>query len=99
MPNRDIQVSGAGAPAALSRIGQRRQVVIPKKIFDAMRLKAGDFMEVTAESGRVSMKPKKLVDADDTLTPAEAKKLRHGLKQLKEGKTRPWNQVKHDLGV
>ena len=56
-------------------------------------------MEVTADSGRVSMKPKKLVDADDTLTPAEAKKLRHALKQVRERKTRPWNQVKHDLGV
>jgi uncharacterized membrane protein YgcG len=56
-------------------------------------------MEVTAESGRVSVKPKRLVDADDTLTAAEAKKLRHALKQLKEGKTRPWSQVKYDLGV
>jgi AbrB family looped-hinge helix DNA binding protein len=99
MPNRDVRVSGAGSPAALSRIGQRRQVVIPKKIFDAMRLKAGDFMEVTAESGRVSMKPKKLVDADDTLSASEAKKVRHGIKQVREGKTRPWSQLKDDLGV
>lgn len=97
MPNRDV--SGSGALAALSRIGQRRQVVIPKKIFDAMRLRAGDFMEVTAESGRVSMKPKRLVDADDALTAAEAKKVRHGLKQVREGKTRPWSQVKHGLGL
>jgi hypothetical protein len=45
------------------------------------------------------MKPKKLVDADDTLGASEAKKLRHGLKQVREGKTRPWSEVKHDLGV
>jgi AbrB family looped-hinge helix DNA binding protein len=99
MPNRDIQVPGTGAPAALSRIGRRRQVVIPKKIFDAMRLREGDFMEVTAQSGRVSMKPKKLVDADDTLTAAEVRKVRHGLKQAKEGKTRPWSQIRHELDV
>jgi AbrB family looped-hinge helix DNA binding protein len=99
MPNRNIQVAGNAGLAALSRIGQRRQVVIPKKIFDAMRLKAGDFMEVTAESGRVSMKPKKLVDADDTLSASEAKKVRHALQQVREGKTRPWSQVKHDLGL
>jgi bifunctional DNA-binding transcriptional regulator/antitoxin component of YhaV-PrlF toxin-antitoxin module len=91
--------SGNVEAGALSRIGQRRRVAISKWIFDAMRLKAGDFMEVTAESGRVSMKPKKLVDADATLSPAEAKRVRHGLKQLREGKTRPWSQVKHDLGV
>ncbi len=45
------------------------------------------------------MKPKKLVDADDTLTAAEAKKVRHGLKQAREGKTQPWAKVKHELGL
>ncbi|MBI3473312.1 MAG: AbrB/MazE/SpoVT family DNA-binding domain-containing protein [Candidatus Solibacter usitatus] len=99
MPNRSIEIPGASGPAALSRIGQRRQVVIPKKIFDVMRLKEGDFMEVTAEGGRVSMKPKKLVDADDALTPDEAKKVRHALRQIREGKTRPWSQIKHELGL
>jgi AbrB family looped-hinge helix DNA binding protein len=98
MPNRNIQIAGGGA-AALSRIGQRRQVVIPKKIFDAMKLKEGDFMEVTADRGRVSMKPKRLVDRDDALSPAEAKMIRHGLKQAKDGKTRPWSRIKHELGV
>jgi predicted RNA binding protein YcfA (HicA-like mRNA interferase family) len=33
------------------------------------------------------------------LTPAEAKKLRHALKQVREGKTKPWSQVKHELGL
>ncbi|HEX4595703.1 MAG TPA: AbrB/MazE/SpoVT family DNA-binding domain-containing protein [Bryobacteraceae bacterium] len=98
MPNRNIQIAG-GATAALSRIGQRRQVVIPKKIFDAMKLKEGDFMEVTANRGRVSMKPKRLVDWDETFTPAEAKMIRHSLKQAREGKTRPWSRIKHELGL
>jgi hypothetical protein len=52
-----------------------------------------------AQRGRVSLKPAKTVIAEDTLAPAEAKKVRRGLKQLKEGKTLPWNQVKHDLGL
>ena len=98
MPNRNVQIPGGGI-AALSRIGQRRQVVIPKKIFDAMRLKEGDFMEVTAERGRVSMKPKRLVDWDDTLTAAEAKMIRHGLKQAQERKTRPWSRIKHEMDL
>jgi hypothetical protein len=37
--------------------------------------------------------------ADDTLTPGEAKRLRRSLKQTREGKTRPWSQIKHDLGL
>ena len=58
-------------------------------------------MEGTTEARRVSTKAKKLVDmdTDDTLTPVEAKKVRHGLKQLKERKTRPWSQVKQGLGL
>jgi AbrB family looped-hinge helix DNA binding protein len=98
MPDRSIQSSG-GRAAALSRIGQRRQVVIPKRIFDAMKLKEGDFMEVTAERGRVSMKPKRLVDWDQTLTTAEAKMVRHGLKQAKTRKTRDWSRIKNELGL
>ena len=98
MPNRNVQIPTGGV-AALSRIGQRRQVVIPKKVFDAMKLKEGDFMEVTADRGRVSMKPKRLVDWDETLTPAEAKMIRQGLKQAKEGKARAWSRIKHELGM
>ena len=60
MAKRTIQ--GRGATVPLTRIGQRRQIVIPKKIFDELALAAGDFMEVTAKHGRVAMKPKKLVD-------------------------------------
>ncbi|MBI3698198.1 MAG: AbrB/MazE/SpoVT family DNA-binding domain-containing protein [Acidobacteria bacterium] len=85
--------------ATVSRIGQRRQVVIPKRVFEALRLREGDFVEVTADGGRLLMKPKKLVDADDGLTPQEAKKVRHGLRQVREGKTRPWGKIKHELGL
>ena len=83
----------------VSRIGQRRQVVIPKEVFEALNLAEGDFLEVTAENGRVAMKRKRPVDADDTLTPAEATKVRHAEKQLNAGKTRPWSEVKDELGL
>ena len=52
----------------IGKIGQRRQVVIPKKIFDALRLQTGDFVEVKQVKGTVVIKPKKLVDADEVLT-------------------------------
>jgi AbrB family looped-hinge helix DNA binding protein len=57
MASRAIHLEKTTQQAALSRIGQRRRIVIPKAIFEAMQLKAGDFMELTAEHGRVSMKP------------------------------------------
>jgi AbrB family looped-hinge helix DNA binding protein len=83
----------------VSRIGQRRQVVIPKAVFDELRLRPGDFVEVTAQGGSVSLKPTRSNDVEDTLTSAEAKKLRLGLRQIKERKTRPWNEIKHELGL
>ena len=89
---------GSAKETAVSRIGQHRQVVIPKGIFDELHLREGDLMEVTAERGRVAMKPTR-VDQDDVLTPAEAQKVRRALRQVKSGKTRPWAQIKHELGL
>ena len=83
---------------SISRIGQRRQVVIPKVVFEALRLREGDFMEVTVEAGKVFMKPKKLVDSDEVLTKEEERKIRKGEAQLKRGQSKPWRAVKHALG-
>jgi alkylated DNA nucleotide flippase Atl1 len=33
------------------------------------------------------------------LTPSQARKVRHALKQASQGKTKPWSQVKHELGL
>jgi hypothetical protein len=32
------------------------------------------------------------------LTPAEAKKVRRGMEQIKEGRFKQWQDVKHELG-
>jgi AbrB family looped-hinge helix DNA binding protein len=55
----------------ISKLGQRRQVVIPTEICDELGLREGDFVEVTSTKGKVIIKPRKLVDADDVLTPAQ----------------------------
>lgn len=81
----------------IGKIGQRRQVVIPKDICEALGLKTGDFVEVTQVKRMVVIKPKKVVDADDVLTPEEEAIVREGEQQLQEGKSRPWSQIKHDL--
>lgn len=77
------------AQAAVSRIGQRRQVVIPKAVFDALQLQEGDFLEMTVERGRLAMRPKRLVDVDDVLTKNEAAKMRQGEAQLRTGRSKP----------
>ena len=52
----------------ISKLGQRRQVVIPKEICEDLGIDVGDFVEVQQVSGTVVIKPKKLVDADEVLT-------------------------------
>ena len=68
----------------IGKIGQRRQVVIPKEIFDALGLQTGDFVEVTQVKGTVVIKPKKLVDADEMLTPEQRAVIDAGLAEAEE---------------
>jgi AbrB family looped-hinge helix DNA binding protein len=94
-------MSGGNAvnSAVVSRIGQRRQVVIPKRVFDALKLRAGDFVEVSAEGGRLQMRPKRLVDiGDDALTVSEAATVRRGEAEIKAGRSQSWRTVKDELG-
>jgi bifunctional DNA-binding transcriptional regulator/antitoxin component of YhaV-PrlF toxin-antitoxin module len=82
----------------IGRVGQRRQVVIPRDIFDSLQMKEGDFVAFAKQGNGVLVKPRR-ADPDDVLTPVEAKRLRHSLKQTSDGKTRPWAKIKHDLGL
>ena len=84
---------------AISRLGKRRQVVIPKAICQATGLREGDFVEVTSRNGRIVIQAPKTVDLEDTLTPEEEKLVRKGEKQLKEGKYVLWEDLKKKLNL
>ena len=81
----------------IGKIGQRRQVVIPKEIFDALGLRTGDFVEVTQVKRTVVIKPKKLVDAEDVLTPQEERAIKRGEAQLRRGEYISLEDLEHDL--
>jgi AbrB family looped-hinge helix DNA binding protein len=81
----------------IGRVGQRRQVVIPREMLETMNLQEGDFVAFSEHANGVLIKPKRLVDPDDVLTPAEAKMVRRGEAQLKRGESKPWRVVKHAL--
>ena len=81
----------------IARVGQRRQVVIPRDILETLQLQAGDFVAFTEKRGGVLIK--RMVDPDDTLTPEEAKIVRRGLAQLKRGESKPWRAVKNALSL
>jgi AbrB family looped-hinge helix DNA binding protein len=82
----------------VSKLGQRRQVVIPKEIWDSLDLVVGDFVEVEQVKGSIALKPKKLVDADDMLTPEEEALVRRGEEELRTGEYVTLKQLEHDMG-
>jgi|ERR1700683_129746 AbrB family looped-hinge helix DNA binding protein len=90
-----IQSSSKG----VSKIGQRRQVVIPKDIFEAVGLKEGDLVEVTHSKTSITLKAKKLVGPEDTLTPEEERVVAKGFRQLKRGNYVAWGHLKDELGL
>lgn len=83
----------------IGKVGQRRQVVIPRKIFDSVGLKEGNFIEISRRGAEVIIRPKIVVNADDVLTPEEEKTIELGFRQLKQGQHIAWKQLKHELGL
>lgn len=78
----------------ISKIGQRRQVVIPKKIFDSIGMKEGNLVEINQWEGRVLIQPKTVVDTEETLSLAEEKLLERGFRELKRGQSETWQKLK-----
>jgi AbrB family looped-hinge helix DNA binding protein len=44
------------------KVGASRQVAIPKKIHEALHLRAGDYLEIELRNGTLVLTPKALVD-------------------------------------
>ncbi len=59
------------------RIGPKHQVTIPKEVFEALRLDVGDFLDATAQGGRIVLTPKQLAAKAPAprLTPTEQRVL------------------------
>ena len=49
----------------LVKVGTRHQVTIPKEIVEKLHLKAGDYVEMTLEEGKIIIIPKEIVDRED----------------------------------
>ena len=81
----------------IGRVGQRRQVVIPRRICDALQLKAGDFVAFAAQSGGVLIKPKRMVDPDDILTREESALVKKAEREMRQGKFVTLARLEHEL--
>lgn len=56
---------------ALVKVMQRRQVVIPKGLFELLSLQEGDYLEASLEAGRIVYTPKQIIDRDPWYWSAE----------------------------
>jgi antitoxin component of MazEF toxin-antitoxin module len=89
----------AATKQPIGRIGQRCQVVIPLAIFETLKFQGGDFVAFAKHGNGVLVKPRRVVAAGDVLTPADSKRLRQSLKQTRQGKTKPWAEIRLELGL
>ena len=81
------------------KIRTNRQVTVPKSIFDDLGLKEGDFVEVSRKGEDIVIKPKRLVDVEDMLSPEEEKFVEQGFKELKRGESVLWRELKNELDL
>jgi AbrB family looped-hinge helix DNA binding protein len=81
----------------IGRVGQRRQVVIPREIFESLDMREGDFVTVEQRGQSVVIKSKKLVDPDDVLTPEEGALVKKAEREVKQGKFVTLAQLHRDL--
>ena len=76
------------------KVMQRRQVVIPKELFDALNLETGDYLEARLENGKLVYVPKEIVDRDECYASQAGKKtIERALRDIKEGKGQEFGDV------
>ena len=80
-------------------VKSKSPLTVPDQVRRRAGFKPGDHVEFKVSRGVVTILTKRFAACppDDTLTEEEAKKVRHALKQVREGKTTPWSRVKDEL--
>jgi AbrB family looped-hinge helix DNA binding protein len=81
----------------IGRVGQRRQVVIPRDMLDTLNIREGDFVAFAQQKNGVLIKPKRVVDPDDTLTPEERALVKKAEREMRQGKFVTLAQLRHAL--
>ena len=55
-----------GSGVYIKQVGKRRTIIIPPEICNEVGLQEGDFVEFQAVNGTVVIKPKKVVDIEES---------------------------------
>jgi bifunctional DNA-binding transcriptional regulator/antitoxin component of YhaV-PrlF toxin-antitoxin module len=81
----------------IGRVGQRRQVVIPREMLETLKIQEGDFVAFAEQKNGVLIKPRRVVDPDDVLTPEESALVKKAEREMRQGKFVTLAQLRHDL--
>jgi hypothetical protein len=77
----------------------KEPLTVPGQALRRAGIKDGERLQFKVSRRAVTIVPVPSEDDDTTLTPQEAKRLRQSLKQMRQGKLKPWAQVKNELGL
>jgi AbrB family looped-hinge helix DNA binding protein len=89
--------AAASSRDAVGRVGQRRQIVIPRDICESLQLREGDFVAFTQEANGVLIKPARPVHADDVLIAGESALRRKAGEQMRRGHPVTLVELEHEL--
>lgn len=81
----------------IGRVGQGRQVVIPREMLETLNIQEGDFVAFAEQKNGVLIKPRRVVDPDDVLTPKESALVKKAEREMRQGKFVTLAQLRHDL--
>jgi bifunctional DNA-binding transcriptional regulator/antitoxin component of YhaV-PrlF toxin-antitoxin module len=81
----------------IGRIGQRRQVVIPREMLETLNVREGDFVAFAQTQNGVLIKPRRVVDPDDVLTPEQSVLVKKAEREMRQGKFVSLAQLRHEL--
>jgi AbrB family looped-hinge helix DNA binding protein len=70
----------------VGRVGQRRQVVIPREILETLKLRAGDLVAFAEQKNGVLIKPKRTVDPNDVLSAEESALVNKAELEVRQGR-------------
>ena len=79
------------------RVGQRRQVVIPREMLEMLHIREGDFVAFRKQANGVLIKPKRVVDPDDVLSPKESAQIAKARREMRAGRGITLAQLEYDL--
>ena len=81
----------------IGRVGQRRQVVIPREMLETLNIREGDFVALQKQANGVLIKPQQVVDPDDVLSPEESALIAKARREMRRGKYVTLAQLEYDL--